>query len=105
MVGWTICQSDGVFELAVLRNSWCVCFVLQVSLMLSGGPRWLMDMMWVSAEDGKSNCAVYSRGENLFFGSINVFVILFRLLCLRECVLEWGVEDPMKWQDNTTDNN
>lgn len=82
----------------------CVC-VLQVSLMLSGGPRWLMDMMWVSAEDGKSNCAVYSRGENLFFGSINVFVILFRLLCLRECVLEWGVEDPMKWQDNTTDNN
>lgn len=95
-----VCSSWQLLETADV----CV-FVLQVSLMLSGGPRWLMDIMWVSAEDGKSNCAVYSRGENLFFGSINVFVILFRLLCLRKCVLERGVEDPMKWQDNTTDNN
>ncbi|XP_048057910.1 zinc finger protein ZFPM2b isoform X1 [Megalobrama amblycephala] len=38
----------------------------KVSLMLSGGPRWLMDMMWVSAEDGKSNCAVYSRGGHVW---------------------------------------
>jgi len=35
-----------------------------------------MDMMWVSPEDGKSNCAVYSKGENVFFGLINAFVIL-----------------------------
>lgn len=65
-----VCLSWRVLETAN------VCFVLQVSLVLSGGPRWLMDMMWVSAEDGKSNCAVYSKGENLFFGLINVFVIL-----------------------------
>ncbi|XP_051729767.1 zinc finger protein ZFPM2b isoform X2 [Ctenopharyngodon idella] len=38
----------------------------KVSLMLSGGPRWLMDMMWVSAEDGKSNCAVYSKGGHVW---------------------------------------
>ncbi|XP_067282230.1 zinc finger protein ZFPM2b isoform X2 [Pseudorasbora parva] len=38
----------------------------KVSLLLSGGPRWLMDMMWVSAEDGKSNCAVYSKGGHVW---------------------------------------
>ncbi|XP_077052746.1 zinc finger protein ZFPM2b [Siphateles boraxobius] len=38
----------------------------KVSLVLSGGPRWLMDMMWVSAEDGKSNCAVYSKGGHVW---------------------------------------
>lgn len=48
-------------------------FLSQVSLGLYGGPRWLRDMMWVSAEDGKSNCAVYSTGESLFFGLTNVF--------------------------------
>lgn len=50
-----------------------VCFVSQVSLALNGGPRWLTDMMWVSAEDGKSNCAMYSKGENVFFRPTNVF--------------------------------
>ncbi|XP_039536375.1 zinc finger protein ZFPM2b isoform X1 [Pimephales promelas] len=38
----------------------------KVSLVLSGGPRWLMDMMWVSPEDGKSNCAVYSKGGHVW---------------------------------------
>ncbi|XP_016343021.1 zinc finger protein ZFPM2b isoform X2 [Sinocyclocheilus anshuiensis] len=38
----------------------------KVSLALNGGPRWLMDMMWVSAEDGKSNCAVYSKGGHVW---------------------------------------
>ncbi|XP_043074438.1 zinc finger protein ZFPM2b isoform X2 [Puntigrus tetrazona] len=38
----------------------------KVSLGLNGGPRWLMDMMWVSAEDGKSNCAVYSKGGHVW---------------------------------------
>ncbi|XP_050991932.1 zinc finger protein ZFPM2b isoform X2 [Labeo rohita] len=38
----------------------------KVSLVLNGGPRWLMDMMWVSAEDGKSNCAVYSKGGHVW---------------------------------------
>uniref|UniRef100_A0A8C2INF6 Zinc finger protein, FOG family member 2b n=1 Tax=Cyprinus carpio TaxID=7962 RepID=A0A8C2INF6_CYPCA len=38
----------------------------KVSLALNGGPRWLTDMMWVSAEDGKSNCAVYSKGGHVW---------------------------------------
>ncbi|XP_056336292.1 zinc finger protein ZFPM2b isoform X1 [Danio aesculapii] len=38
----------------------------KVSLVLNGGPRWLMDIMWVSAEDGKSNCAVYSKGGHVW---------------------------------------
>ncbi|XP_059412813.1 zinc finger protein ZFPM2-like isoform X2 [Carassius carassius] len=38
----------------------------KVSLGLNGGPRWLMDMMWVSADDGKSNCAVYSKGGHVW---------------------------------------
>ncbi|XP_052439678.1 zinc finger protein ZFPM2-like [Carassius gibelio] len=38
----------------------------KVSLGLNGGPRWLLDMMWVSAEDGKSNCAVYSKGGHVW---------------------------------------
>ncbi|KAK2887273.1 hypothetical protein Q8A67_015501 [Cirrhinus molitorella] len=38
----------------------------KVSLVLNGGPRWLMDMMWVSAEDGKSNCAVYNKGGHVW---------------------------------------
>uniref|UniRef100_A0A8C1BBC6 Zinc finger protein ZFPM2 n=1 Tax=Cyprinus carpio carpio TaxID=630221 RepID=A0A8C1BBC6_CYPCA len=38
----------------------------KVSLALNGGPRWLTDMMWVSAEDGKSNCAMYSKGGHVW---------------------------------------
>ncbi|XP_051949178.1 zinc finger protein ZFPM2b [Xyrauchen texanus] len=38
----------------------------KVSLVLSGGPRWLMDLMLVSAEGGKSNCAVYSKGGHVW---------------------------------------
>ncbi|XP_051992303.1 zinc finger protein ZFPM2-like [Xyrauchen texanus] len=46
----------------------------KVSLLLSGGPRWLMDMMWVSAEDGKSNCAVYSKDGQVWCSTTkNIF--------------------------------
>ncbi|XP_026851522.2 zinc finger protein ZFPM2b [Electrophorus electricus] len=33
---------------------------------LRGGPRWLMAMSWVSAEDPKSNCMVYSKEGHMW---------------------------------------
>ncbi|TRY95784.1 hypothetical protein DNTS_018332 [Danionella cerebrum] len=35
----------------------------KVSLVVTGAPRWLMDITWVSAEDEKCNCSVYSRAN------------------------------------------
>ncbi|XP_055075464.2 zinc finger protein ZFPM2b [Misgurnus anguillicaudatus] len=37
-----------------------------VSSVLRGGPGWFKDMMWVNSEDGRSNCAVYSKGEHVW---------------------------------------
>ncbi|XP_030644319.1 zinc finger protein ZFPM2b [Chanos chanos] len=34
--------------------------------VLNGGPKWLQDVAWVSAEDGKNNCAVYNKGGQLW---------------------------------------
>ncbi|XP_056597354.1 zinc finger protein ZFPM2b [Triplophysa dalaica] len=38
----------------------------KVSLLLSGGPSWLKDVIWVSSEDGRCNCAVYSKGGHVW---------------------------------------
>ncbi|XP_017537679.1 zinc finger protein ZFPM2b isoform X1 [Pygocentrus nattereri] len=35
-------------------------------LVVSGGPRWLGEMTWVSAEDSKNNCMVYSKGGQIW---------------------------------------
>ncbi|XP_026798199.3 zinc finger protein ZFPM2b [Pangasianodon hypophthalmus] len=37
-----------------------------VPLVLTGGPRWLMNVTWVSAEDSKNNCVVYSKGGHVW---------------------------------------
>uniref|UniRef100_W5LCF3 Zinc finger protein, FOG family member 2b n=1 Tax=Astyanax mexicanus TaxID=7994 RepID=W5LCF3_ASTMX len=37
-----------------------------VPLVLSGGPRWLGEMTWVSTEDSKNNCMVYSKGGHVW---------------------------------------
>ncbi|XP_055750854.1 zinc finger protein ZFPM2-like isoform X2 [Salvelinus fontinalis] len=37
-----------------------------VPVVLTGGPRWLQDVTWLAAEDGKSNCVVYSIGGQLW---------------------------------------
>ncbi|KAK2864766.1 hypothetical protein Q7C36_003920 [Tachysurus vachellii] len=37
-----------------------------VPLVLTGGPQWLMDVTWVSAEDLKNNCVVYSKGGHVW---------------------------------------
>lgn len=51
----------------------CVCvlsLLLQktkapVPVVLSSGPRWLLDVTWQGAEDNKNNCVVYSKGKRL----------------------------------------
>ncbi|CAB1321346.1 unnamed protein product, partial [Coregonus sp. 'balchen'] len=37
-----------------------------VPVVLTGGPRWLQDITWLAAEDGKNNCVVYSMGGQLW---------------------------------------
>lgn len=34
-----------------------------VPVVLSAGPRWLLDVTWQGAEDNKNNCVVYSKGK------------------------------------------
>ncbi|XP_036372231.1 zinc finger protein ZFPM2-like isoform X1 [Megalops cyprinoides] len=35
-------------------------------LVMSAGPRWLLDVTWLGAEDSKNNCVVYSKGGQLW---------------------------------------
>ncbi|XP_048882571.1 zinc finger protein ZFPM2a isoform X1 [Brienomyrus brachyistius] len=37
-----------------------------VPVLLSSGPRWLLDVTWQGAEDNKNNCVVYSKGGQLW---------------------------------------
>ncbi|XP_066501407.1 zinc finger protein ZFPM2a isoform X2 [Hoplias malabaricus] len=37
-----------------------------VPVVLSSGPRWLLDVTWQGAEDNKNNCVVYSKGGQLW---------------------------------------
>ncbi|TNN64552.1 Zinc finger protein ZFPM2 [Liparis tanakae] len=34
-----------------------------VPVVLSAGPRWLLDVTWQGAEDNKNNCVVYSKAS------------------------------------------
>ncbi|GAA6072034.1 zinc finger protein ZFPM2a isoform X1 [Tachysurus ichikawai] len=34
-----------------------------VPVVLSSGPRWLLDVTWQGAEDNKNNCVVYSKAQ------------------------------------------
>lgn len=35
----------------------------QVPMVLTAGPKWLLDVTWQGVEDSKSNCIVYSKGN------------------------------------------
>ncbi|KAF3840188.1 hypothetical protein F7725_018905 [Dissostichus mawsoni] len=37
-----------------------------VPVVLSAGPRWLLDVTWQGAEDNKNNCVVYCKGGQLW---------------------------------------
>nr|XP_061805094.1 zinc finger protein ZFPM2-like [Nerophis lumbriciformis] len=38
----------------------------KVPVVLSSGPKWLLDVTWQGAEDNKNNCVVYSKGGQLW---------------------------------------
>nr|XP_023504627.1 zinc finger protein ZFPM2 [Equus caballus] len=35
----------------------------QVPMVLTAGPKWLLDVTWQGVEDNKNNCIVYSKGK------------------------------------------
>jgi hypothetical protein len=35
----------------------------QVPMVLTAGPKWLLDVTWQGVEDSKNNCIVYSKGK------------------------------------------
>ncbi|XP_035305509.1 zinc finger protein ZFPM2 isoform X3 [Cricetulus griseus] len=38
----------------------------QVPMVLTAGPKWLLDVTWQGVEDSKNNCIVYSKGGQLW---------------------------------------
>ncbi|KAK9403097.1 zinc finger protein ZFPM2 [Crotalus adamanteus] len=36
-------------------------------MVLTAGPKWLLDMTWQGVEDNKNNCIVYSKGSSISF--------------------------------------
>ncbi|XP_005382056.1 PREDICTED: zinc finger protein ZFPM2 [Chinchilla lanigera] len=38
----------------------------QVPMVLTAGPKWLLDVTWQGVEDNKNNCIVYSKGGQLW---------------------------------------
>jgi zinc finger protein ZFPM2 len=32
-------------------------------MVLTAGPKWLLDVTWQGVEDNKNNCIVYSKGK------------------------------------------
>lgn len=41
----------------------------QVPMVLTAGPKWLLDVTWQGVEDNKNNCIVYSKGKRKIFGA------------------------------------
>lgn len=35
----------------------------QAPMVLTAGPKWLLDVTWQGVEDNKNNCIVYSKGK------------------------------------------
>ncbi|XP_038827389.1 zinc finger protein ZFPM2-like [Salvelinus namaycush] len=59
-VGTTWGPFEGKIEMTTAGSD------MPVPVVLTGGPRWLQDVTWLAAEDGKSNCVVYSIGGQLW---------------------------------------
>ncbi|XP_076869636.1 zinc finger protein ZFPM2-like [Brachyhypopomus gauderio] len=75
-VGTTWGPFDGKIEMSA--NASGLKTKAPVPVVLSTGPRWLLDVTWQGAEDNKNNCVVYSKGTCL--------VLSFLLLALA-CVV------------------
>ncbi|KAM9414886.1 zinc finger protein ZFPM2-like [Salvelinus alpinus] len=60
-VGTTWGPFEGKIEMTTAGSDMSALSPKQpVPVVLTGGPRWLQDVTWLAAEDGKSNCVVYS---------------------------------------------
>uniref|UniRef100_A0A4W5PHV1 Zinc finger protein, FOG family member 2 n=1 Tax=Hucho hucho TaxID=62062 RepID=A0A4W5PHV1_9TELE len=59
-VGTTWGPFEGKIEMTTAGSD------MPVPVVLTGSPRWLQDVTWLAAEDGKSNCVVYSIGGQLW---------------------------------------
>ncbi|CAF98065.1 unnamed protein product [Tetraodon nigroviridis] len=46
-----------------------------VPVVLSAGPRWLLDVTWQGAEDNKNNCVVYSKGLGLMQSAASISAV------------------------------
>ncbi|XP_057691229.1 zinc finger protein ZFPM2a isoform X2 [Corythoichthys intestinalis] len=63
-VGTTWGPFEGKIEMGT-ENS-CLKTKSTVPVVLSAGPKWLLDVTWQGAEDNKNNCVVYSKGGQLW---------------------------------------
>ncbi|XP_062841669.1 zinc finger protein ZFPM2a [Trichomycterus rosablanca] len=63
-VGTTWGPFDGKIEMSTDATS--LKSKAPVPVVLSSGPRWLLDVTWQGAEDNKNNCVVYSKGGQLW---------------------------------------
>lgn len=49
-------------------------------MVLTAGPKWLLDVTWQGVEDNKNNCIVYSKGKHkLIFSYILCEVLMATL--------------------------
>ncbi|XP_053736453.1 zinc finger protein ZFPM2a isoform X1 [Synchiropus splendidus] len=63
-VGTTWGPFEGKIEMGTDNNA--LKTKSTVPVVLSAGPRWLLDVTWQGAEDNKNNCVVYSKGGQLW---------------------------------------
>ncbi|XP_019711773.1 zinc finger protein ZFPM2a isoform X3 [Hippocampus comes] len=63
-VGTTWGPFEGKIEMGTENNT--LKTKSTVPVVLSAGPKWLLDVTWQGAEDNKNNCVVYSKGGQLW---------------------------------------
>lgn len=49
---------------SVLLSSFLQKTKAPVPMVLTAGPKWLLDVTWQGVEDNKNNCIVYSKGKH-----------------------------------------
>lgn len=41
-------------------------------MVLTAGPKWLLDVTWQGVEDSKNNCIVYSKGNRVVLSPVSL---------------------------------
>lgn len=58
-----------LFKFLINKSKWHLFVIIlqktkaQVPMVLTAGPKWLLDVTWQGVEDSKNNCIVYSKGN------------------------------------------